>query len=68
MTDFVSVKMCLNQESSRYLVNGSLFLFLFYIDLLKNEKQFIEIKANNLLINWCHAWSSPASLDSFVNS
>lgn len=41
---------------SRYLLSG--VLFSFYPDLLKNEKQFVAIKANSLPINRRHTWSS----------
>ena len=48
-------------ESQPLRHQGSpLFSFLFYPDVLKNEKQFIEIKANELLINRSHAWSTSA--------
>ena len=35
---------------SRYLLSGGLFSFLFYLDLLKNEKQFVGIKAKT--VHW----------------
>lgn len=42
----------------RFLLSGGLFSFLFYLDLLKNERQFVAIKANSLPIHRHHTWSS----------